>query len=60
MLISKKVRQRLLDVHVYRGAADGVSDHFLVEGRLKVIGRWRRGRGRMEGCKAIKVGELRN
>ena len=59
VIISKKVWKRLLDVHVYRGAADGVSDHFLVEGRLKVIGKWRRDRGRTEGRKVVRVSELR-
>ena len=45
-------------MHVYRGAASGISDHFLVEGRLKGIGRWRRGRDRLEGRRVVKVKEL--
>ena len=59
VLVSKSVRNRLSDVHVYRGAANGVSDHYLVEGRVRIVGRWRQARGMVEGRKAVKVNELR-
>ena len=36
-----------LDVNVCRGEAGGMSDHFLVEARLKVVGGWK-SVGRME------------
>ena len=45
-------------MHVYRGAASGISDPFLVEGRVKGIGRWRRGKDRLEGRGVVKVNEL--
>ena len=34
--MNKSARGRLLDVHVLRRAVGGMSDHFLVEGRVKV------------------------
>ena len=45
VIISRDARDRLLDVHVYRGAAVGMSDHYLVEGRVRVAERWRPGEG---------------
>ena len=36
IVVSRKRISRLLDVHVYRGEAGGMSDHFLVQGRLLV------------------------
>ena len=40
VLIEKRVKGRLQDVHVYRGAAAGVSDHYLVEARVVVAKEW--------------------
>ena len=39
------------------GAANEVRELYLFEGRLKVIGRWRHGRGLVEGQKAMKINE---
>ena len=51
---------RLLDVKVWRGEGGGMSDHFLVEARLKLVGGWRSA-GRMEGVRnVLKVSELNN
>ena len=36
VLIDKRMVGRLLDVHVMRGEGGGLSDHYLVKGRLKV------------------------
>ena len=38
MIISKDLRGRLLDVNVLRGTAGGMSDHYLVVGRIRVNG----------------------
>ena len=35
VLLPKRMLGRLLDVNVWRGEGGGMSDHFLVEGRLK-------------------------
>ena len=49
---------RLLDVKVWRGEGGGLSDHFWVEVRLKLVG-GRRSDGRMEGVRnVLKVSEL--
>ena len=50
---------RLLDLKVWRGeGGGGLSDHFLVEARLKLLGGWRSD-GRMEGVRnVLKVSEL--
>ena len=48
VLLPKQMLGRLLDVKVWRGEDGGISDHFLVESRLKLVGGCRRAR-RMEG-----------
>ena len=59
LIISRNARDRLLDVHVYRGAAEGMSDHYLVEGRVRVAEKWRPGGGRGTRSVCVKVRELR-
>lgn len=39
-LIDKRLVGRLPDVYVMRGESGGVSDHFLVQGKLKVCSKW--------------------
>ena len=49
---------RLLDVKVWREEGVGLSDHFLVEARLKLLDGWRSA-GRREGVRNIlKESEL--
>ena len=36
VVMNKSAKVRLLDVHVLRGAAGGISDNFLVEERVNV------------------------
>ena len=57
VVVSKHMRGRLLDVNVLRGVASGMSDHFLVEGRVKVNGRFVR-RERRDVKEVVKVDEL--
>ena len=45
MLISINTKNRLLDVHVHRGAVRGISDHYLVKGKMRVAERRRPMRG---------------
>ena len=40
MLITRRMIGRLKDVHVYRGMTAGMSDHFLVEGKMVVTKGW--------------------
>ena len=57
VLIAREMTGRLKDVHVYRGMAGGMSDHFLVEAKVVVA----KGQdGRVVRCKreVIKVEEL--
>ena len=53
VLITKRMVGRLKDVHVFRGVAAGMSDHFLVEAK-----EWR---NRVVGCRkeVVKVEELK-
>ena len=52
------MRGRLLYVNVFRGEGGGMSDHFSVEARQKVVGGWRSA-GRMEGVRnVLKLSEL--
>ena len=57
VLVSRRMLRRLLDVRVLRGVAGGLSDHFLVEGKLRVGTRWMNRRVR-EDRKTLKVSEL--
>ena len=41
VLITKRMVGRLKDVHVFRGAAVGMSDHFLVEAKVVVAKEWK-------------------
>ena len=45
LLISKNARNRLLDGHGYRGAARGMSDHYLVVDVSFRVGEGRRAAG---------------
>ena len=60
VLLPRRMLGRLLDVKVWRGEVGGLSDHFSVEARLKLVGGWRSA-GRMEGViNVLKVSELNN
>ena len=51
---------RLLDVKVWRGEGGGMSDHFLVEAWLKLVGGCRSA-GRLEAVRnMLRVSELNN
>lgn len=57
MLVSKERVGCLLNIEVRRDTEGGMSDHFLVEGRLKL--NMNQGRGRETSLKrALKVSEL--
>ena len=58
VLIAKRMVGRLKDVHVLRGVAAGMSDHFLVETKVVVVKEWG---NRVVGCsrEVVKVEELK-
>ena len=58
VLITKRMVGRLKDVHVFRGVAAGMSDHFLVEAKVAAAKEWG---NRVVGSrrKAVKVEELK-
>ena len=41
VLLPKRMLRRKLDVKVWRREGGGLSDHFLVEARLKFVDGWR-------------------
>ena len=57
VVIEKTMLGRLKDVHVFRGEAGGISDHFLVEAKLEVAKGWRNKRGGSRR-EVVKVEEL--
>ena len=60
VLLPRRMLGRLFDVKVWRVERGRLSDHFLVEARLKLVGGWRSA-GRMEGVRnVLKVSELNN
>ena len=60
VLITKKMIGRVKDVHVFRGVASGISDHFLVETKVVVAKEWGN-RNRNEGGRreVVKVEKLK-
>ena len=58
VLIQNKSRSRLLDVNVLRGVTGGMSDHYLVEGRMKVVFEWRKRKRVESGRERIKLDEF--
>ena len=52
VLIIIIIMRRLLDVKVWKEEGGGMSDHFLVEARLKLVGEWRSA-GMMEGVRNV-------
>ena len=57
-MLIKRMVGRLKDVHVFRGLAAGMSDHFLVEAKVVVAKEWG---NRVVGCRreVVKVEELK-
>uniref|UniRef100_A0A8C8DHP6 ribonuclease H n=1 Tax=Oryzias sinensis TaxID=183150 RepID=A0A8C8DHP6_9TELE len=60
VVVSKVACSRLLDVSVRRGESGGMSDHYLVEGRLRVGMPWVRSRKSGEARKVLRVSVLKN
>ena len=58
VLVDERCKRFLEDVNVYRGAARGMSDHYLVEAKVKMEGYFRRGREDEVRKRVIKVREL--
>ena len=58
VLVDERNKRFLEDVNVFRGAAGGISDHYLVEAKVRVRGNVRRERREVVCKKVIKVREL--
>ena len=58
VLVDKQMKKRLLDVTVYRGAAGGMSDHYLVEAKVVVKGYDSRESREAENRRIVRVSEL--
>ena len=59
-LLPERMLGRLLDVKVFRGGGGGMSHHFFVEARLKLVDGWTSG-AKMEGVRnVLKVSEPNN
>src|ERR1051325_2683006 len=56
--VSWEWRSRLLDVNVLRGAAMGISDHYLVVAKIKVKGGWEKVGGRGRAVEIVRVERL--
>ena len=57
--VKKSMHARLVDVNVLRGAAMGISDHYLVEAKLRLKKRWvRYKKERAKGMEVIRVEKL--
>ena len=57
VLIEKRMFSRMKDVHVYRGAAAGMSDHYLVEARV-LVAKARSSRVERSRREVVRVEEL--
>ena len=58
VLVDEKSKRFLEDVNVYRGAAGGMSDHYLVEAKVKMRGCSKRGSGEAVRKRVVKVSEF--
>jgi len=58
VLTERKFKNRLVDVSVCRGAAGGMSDHYLVEAKVRMEGYTKDQRRLMEDKKVVRVSEL--
>ena len=58
VLVDERSKSLLKDVSVRRGAASGMSDHYLVEARIKMIGSFRRERKELARSRIVKVSEF--
>ena len=58
VLVDERSKRLLEDINVYRGAAGGMSDHYLVEAKVKMRGGFKRGRGEAVSKRVIKVSEF--
>ena len=60
VLLTKRMVGRLKDVHVFRGVAAGMSDHFLIEAKVVVAKESGNRDYRVVGCRTVvKVEELK-
>ena len=57
-MTERKFKNRLVDVSVCRGAAGGMSDHYLVEAKVRMEGYTRDQRRLIEDKKVVRVSEL--
>ena len=58
VLLDERSKGSLEDVNVSRGAAGGMSDHYLVEAKLRMRGGFRRDRVEVVNQKFVKVSEF--
>ena len=58
VIVDEKSKKLLEDVNVYRGAAKGMSDHYLVEAKVRMRGFCKGGRERVAYKRVVKVSEL--
>ena len=56
--MDEKSKNLLEDVNVYRGAAGGMSDHYLVEAKVRMKGFWKREREEVTAKRVVRVSEL--
>ena len=58
VLVDERSKRFLEDVNVFRGAAGGMSDHYLVEAKVRMRGCFRRDRGEVVNQRVVKVSEF--
>ena len=58
-VVTKTNAWKTVRCELWSGGGGGMSDYFLVEARLKLVGGWRIA-GRMEGVRNLLVSELNN
>ena len=60
MLVDERSKRSLEDVNVFRGAAGGMSHHYLVEAKVRMRGGFRRDRGEAvnQSCESVWIEEV--
>ena len=58
VLVDERSKRSFEDVNVFRGAAGGMSDHYLVEAKVRMRGGFRTDRGEVVNQRVVKVSEF--
>ncbi|KAK7080957.1 hypothetical protein SK128_011301 [Halocaridina rubra] len=60
VVVNRRAIGRVLDVNILRGPSGGITDHYMVESRVKVGEKWRKGEAREEERVRLNISHARH